>query len=324
MKKALRSVLVAACATVLAACGSSGSSGASGLSTGAAAGGAGGAGGGATVASKLVLGGSPEFKTRTDGIPGLARVYGVAFGSYKTLDAGGPLTINALKNGQIDAGDIFTTDPSIPANGFVVLQDPKNLYAAQNVLPLINKAKATAGVSATLKAVSDKLDSSTLAQLDVHVITDKQDPDAVAKGWLAAAGLAKTGTAAQGVPLKIGSANFQESVLLAYIYAEALRAQGADVSTRLNIGSRETYIPGLKDGSIDLIPEYSGDLLEYFSPKATAVSSADVYAALQQAAPAPLVVLAQSSAQDKDAIVVTRATADTYHLTSIADLAKNG
>jgi osmoprotectant transport system substrate-binding protein len=321
MKKALTSALVAACAMALAACGSSGSSGAGGLS---ASGGASASGGGATIASKLVLGGSPEFKTRTDGIPGLQRVYGVTFGSYKTLDAGGPLTINALKNGQIDAGDIFTTDPSIPANGFVVLQDPKNLYAAQNVLPLINKAKATPGVTSTLNAVSGKLDTSTLATLDVHVITDKQDPDAVAKGWLAQAGLAKPGTAARGVSIKIGSANFQESVLLAEIYAEALRAQGANVTTRLNIGSRETYIPGLKDGSIDLIPEYSGVLLQYFDPKAAAVSSPDVYAALQKAVPAPLVVLAQSSAQDKDAIVVTKATADKYHLVSIADLAKNG
>jgi osmoprotectant transport system substrate-binding protein len=321
MKKALTSALVAACAMALAACGSSGSSGASGLS---ASGGSSASGGGAAVASKLVLGGSPEFKTRTDGIPGLERVYGVAFGSYKTLDAGGPLTINALKNGQIDAGDIFTTDPSIPANGFVVLQDPKNLYAAQNVLPLINKAKATPGVTSTLKAVSDKLDTSTLAQLDVHVITDKQDPAAVAKGWLAAEGLDKTGTAAQGVSIKIGSANFQESVLLADIYAEALRAQGANITTRLNIGSRETYVPGLKDGSIDLIPEYSGALLVYFNPKSTAVSSADVYRELQQAVPAPLTVLGQSSAQDKDAIVVTKATADKYHLVTIADLAKNG
>ncbi|SEL99246.1 glycine betaine ABC transporter substrate-binding protein [Streptacidiphilus jiangxiensis] len=321
MKKALTSALVAACAVALAACGSSGSSGANGLST---SGGASPSGGGSTIAAKLVLGGSPEFKTRPDGIPGLERVYGVTFGSYKTLDAGGPLTVNALKNGQIDAGDIFTTDPSIQADGFVVLQDPKNLYAAQNVLPLINKAKATPGVTSTLKAVSDTLDTSTLTTLNVHVITDKQDPAAVAQGWLTQVGLAKHGTAAQGVSVKIGSANFQENVLLAEIYAEALRDQGATVTTRLNIGSRETYIPGLKDGSIDLIPEYSGVLLQYFDPKATAVSSADVYAALQKVVPAPLTVLDQSSAQDKDAIVVTKATADKYHLTSIADLAKNG
>ena len=98
----------------------------------------------AAVGSKLTLGGPPEFKTRPDGVPGLKANYGVTFrASYKTLDAGGPLTVNALKNGQIDAGDIFTTDPSITKNGFVVLADPKFNFAAQNVLPLINKSKAS-------------------------------------------------------------------------------------------------------------------------------------------------------------------------------------
>ncbi|WP_051969213.1 glycine betaine ABC transporter substrate-binding protein [Kitasatospora azatica] len=320
MKKAITLALAAASAVALTACGSSGSSGTNGLSAGSSAS----SGGGNTIAGKLIFGGPPELKTRADGLPGLQQTYGVTFSSYKSLDAGGPLTINALTSGQIDAGDIFTTDPSIQANGFVVLQDPKNLYTAQNVLPLINKAKATPGVTATLKAVSDKLDTPTLTSLDAKVITDKKDPAQVAKDWLGQQGLDKTGTAAAGVSLKVGSANFQENVLLADIYAAALQAQGADVTTRLNIGSREAYIPGLKDGSIDLLPEYSGVLLQYFDPKATAVSSADVFAALQKATPAPLTVLDQSAAQDADAIVVTKATAAKYHLTSIADLAKNG
>jgi len=61
----------------------------------------------------------------------------------------------------------------------------------------------------------------------------------------------------------VGSANFQESVVLAHIYEEVLKAKGVKVSTKLNIGSREAYISALKDGSIDLIPEYSGTLLQF-------------------------------------------------------------
>jgi glycine betaine/choline ABC-type transport system substrate-binding protein len=110
-------------------------------------------------------------------------------------------------------------------------------------------------------------------------------------------------------------------VILANIYAQALQAQGATVSTQLNIGSREAYMPGLQDGSIDLIPEYSGVLLQYFDKQATAVSSDDVFAALPAALPQGLVVLDQSEAEDKDAIVVTKETADKYNLKSIADLA---
>jgi osmoprotectant transport system substrate-binding protein len=301
--------------TALTACGASGSSSSSGSSD------SGSSSGGDTIAANLVLGGPPEFQTRTDGIPGLDKVYGVTFGSFKKLDAGGPLTINALKNGQIDAADIFTTDPSIAANDFVVLEDPKNLYAAQNVLPLINEAKATDGVKATLNAVSAKLTTDDLIDLNEKVINEQQDPAAVAKAWLADTGLDAAGTQAAGQTLKVGSANFQENVILANIYAQALQAQGATVSTQLNIGSRETYMPGLQDGSIDLIPEYSGVLLQYFDKKATAVSSDDVFAALPAALPQGLVVLDQSKAEDKDAIVVTKETADKYHLKSIADLA---
>ncbi|OLE26190.1 MAG: glycine/betaine ABC transporter substrate-binding protein [Catenulispora sp. 13_1_20CM_3_70_7] len=143
----------------------------------------------AAVAGKLTLGGPPEFKTRPDGVPGLKADYGVTFGSYKTLDAGGPLTVNALKNGQIDAGDIFTTDPSITQNGFVVLADPKFEFAAQNVLPLINKSKASDTVKTTLNAVSAKLDTKTLIDLLTKVVSDKQDPDATAKAWLTSVGL---------------------------------------------------------------------------------------------------------------------------------------
>jgi osmoprotectant transport system substrate-binding protein len=141
------------------------------------------------VAGKLTFGGPPEFKTRPDGIPGLTKHYGVVFGSYKTLDAGGPLTVNALKNGQIDAGDIFTTDPSIEANNFVVLDDPENNFAAQNVLPLINKAKASDTVTQALNGVSAKLTTQTLIDLLTKVTVDKQDPNAVAKEWLTSQGL---------------------------------------------------------------------------------------------------------------------------------------
>jgi glycine betaine/choline ABC-type transport system substrate-binding protein len=277
---------------------------------------------GPTIASQLILGAPPEFQTRVDGIAGLAKNYGVTFKSFKPLDEAGPVTIAALKNGQVDAADIFSTDPSIAADNFVVLADPKSNFAAQNVLPLLNKAKATAGVTSTLNAISAKLTTSGLTTLLVQVITNKQDPDAVAKSWLTSQGLDTKGTAAKGSTLVVGSANFPENVLLAEIYAEALKDQGATISTKLNIGSREKYLPGLEDGSIDLLPEYNGALLQFVDKTATAVSPTDVLAALQTALPSSLIVLDQSAAQDSDAIVVTQATAAKYHLTSIADLAK--
>ncbi|GAB4008432.1 glycine betaine ABC transporter substrate-binding protein [Nocardioides ultimimeridianus] len=277
---------------------------------------------GGTVASNLIFGGPAEFKTRATGLPGLKDKYGVEFGKFTVTDTGGPVTVNALLHGQIDAADLFTTDPSIAANHFVILQDPKSVFAAQNIVPIINAKLATPGVTSTLEAISSKLTTAGLTELVGKVQNDKEDPADVASAWLSENGLAGKGTAAAGTSLTVGSANFPENVVLAEIYAEALTDQGAQISTKLNIGSREKYFPALESGSLDLFAEYTGTALTYLDPKATASAPADVYAALQKALPASLKALKYSEAQDSDAVVVTQATADKYHLTSIADLAK--
>ena len=81
----------------------------------------------------------------------------------------------------------------------------------------------------------------------------------------------------------VGSANFTESEIIANIYADALKANGFDASTRLSIGSREAYIPAVRDGSIDLIPDYTGNLLLYLDPDATATAPDEVNTALTAA-----------------------------------------
>jgi osmoprotectant transport system substrate-binding protein len=140
-------------------------------------------------AKDLTLGGPPEWKTRPTGVPGLKKVYNLTFKKFLPLDAGGPLSVQALKNGQVDAANLFTTDPSIAANGFVILDDPKSLFAAQNVVPLITKTKVTPTISATLNAISAKLDTATLGELVKEVVVDKKDAAAVAKEFLSKNGL---------------------------------------------------------------------------------------------------------------------------------------
>ncbi|MGN6723550.1 MAG: ABC transporter substrate-binding protein [Marmoricola sp.] len=125
-----------------------------------------------------------------------------------------------------------------------------------------------------------------------------------------------------GSTVVVGSASFGESEVLAEIYAGALNARGIKATTHLNIGQREAYIGALKDGSISLFPEYSGNLLTFFQPKATASSPADVLAALKTALPSTLEVLTPSAAEDKDSLNVTAATASKYGLKTIADLKK--
>ncbi|GAA3723346.1 ABC transporter substrate-binding protein [Streptomyces tremellae] len=141
------------------------------------------------AAPDLVIGGSPEFQTRHQGLSGLKEEYGQTYKSFKALDAGGPLTIAALKADNIQAGDVFTTDPSIPKDKFVVLQDPKNLFGFENVVPLVYKSKLSQKGVDALNAVSAKLDTQSLLEMDTKVQSQNADPLAVAKEWLGKAGL---------------------------------------------------------------------------------------------------------------------------------------
>jgi osmoprotectant transport system substrate-binding protein len=136
------------------------------------------------VASRLVVGGSPEFATRAIGLPGLARRYGLHFKSFIPLDESGPLTFKALQEGTIQVALVFTTAPLIGQDRLVVLSDPGHYYAAQNVVPLINRSVATALVRNVLDAVSARLDTTTLARLDAEVQDQHQDPGAVAEEFL--------------------------------------------------------------------------------------------------------------------------------------------
>lgn len=154
-----------------------------------------------------------------------------------------------------------------------------------------------------------------LAALVLSACGGSQDP--LAEGPKEDSGSSADG----GEGVAIGSANFPGNVLLAEIYAAALEDAGVEVTKTLNIGNRETYIAGLEDGSIDLIPEYTGALTTYFNPDAEASESDAVYAELQDALPDGLTVLEPSAAEDKDAIVVTRETADEFSLAAIGDLA---
>jgi osmoprotectant transport system substrate-binding protein len=141
----------------------------------------------ASVASQLTLGAPAQFKTRPDGVPALKSVYGVTFGRFTPLQAGGAITVTALKNGTIDAADIFSTDSSIAANNFVSLTDPKSMFAAQNIVPIVNKSKLTQPMVDACNAVSAKLDTKTLASLVAQASSG--NPDTVAKNWLASVGL---------------------------------------------------------------------------------------------------------------------------------------
>ena len=141
------------------------------------------------VAKNFVIGGPSEFKTRKDGIVGLKDVYGLTFKSFSPLDESGPITISALKSGKVQAADVFTTTPQIVTDKFVSLADPKNMFAAQNVTPLVYKKAASAKVVSTLNAVSAKLTTEALLQMNKALTIDHASYTQVASGFISQEGL---------------------------------------------------------------------------------------------------------------------------------------
>jgi len=140
-------------------------------------------------AGSMVFGGPPELRTRADGLPGLKKDYGLTFKGFDPLDESGPLTLSALTSGKVQAADVFTTTPQIIADHLVPLSDPKSLFAAQNVIPLVYKPAMNATITNTLNAISAKLTTQALLQMDVAVIVQHADYSTVAAGFLKAEGL---------------------------------------------------------------------------------------------------------------------------------------
>ena len=122
--------------------------------------------------------------------------------------------------------------------------------------------------------------------------------------------------------ITIGSQAYYSNEIIAEIYAQALENAGFTVERDFNIGQRDAYLPSLENGDVDLFPEYTGNLLQYYSPDTKATTSDDVYAELKDALPENLTVLDQSAATDQDSYNVTKEFADANNLKSLEDLAK--
>ena len=138
-------------------------------------------------------------------------------------------------------------------------------------------------------------------------------------------GNTSTGSSENGsTTLVVGSQDYYSNEIIAEAYAQALEGAGFTVDRQMRIGQREVYMPELEAGSIDVFPEYTGNLLQYLDQNATARSSDEVYDALATALPMGLRALDQSPATDQDSYVVTSTFAAEHSVTSIGDLAGAG
>lgn len=134
--------------------------------------------------SPITLGGPPECPQRPFCQLGLEGTYGVQIGEFKSLDAGGPLTVTALNDGTVQVGLVFSSSAAIQANDFVVLTDDKNLQTAENVLPAVYTPALTDTIEEALNSLSEVLTTEDLQRLNQQVDVDRMDPADVAAQYL--------------------------------------------------------------------------------------------------------------------------------------------
>jgi osmoprotectant transport system substrate-binding protein len=217
----------------------------------------------------------------------------------------------------------------VPGDSIVVLADDMKLQNSDNLVPAVNAdTSSDAAVMAAVNAVSTVLDTPTLIQLNKAVDIDRQTSSEVAAQFVTDQGL--TAPSQGSGSIVVGSANFSENITVAEIYAAVLRDAGYDVTVR-TIGNRETYMPALVSGEVDLVPEYAATAAEFINRSlngadAPAVASGDIAvtkAGLDGFAEFGVVFGEPAAAQDQNAFAVTTAFSEQYGVTSLSELAAN-
>jgi glycine betaine/choline ABC-type transport system substrate-binding protein len=290
--------------------------------SGGGGGGGGGDGGGDTVASQLTFGGPPECPERPFCLPGLQETYGIEFAEFIPLDVGGPLTVEALQNGDIDVALLFSTSSVIGDEGWVVLEDDQGLQAAENITPVVRTEVLDDVITERLNAISAALTTENVTELNGRVEIDGEDPADVAAGFLESEGL--LGGASGSGEVTVGAVAFAENQIVAEMYAQSLEDAGYSVDRQLTLDSREVLQPAIENGEIDIAPEYLSSLLLFLDPDAESTGDPENNRSLLE----PLVeehgqtLLDSSEANDTNALVVTQETADQFGLATTSDLAQ--
>jgi len=138
----------------------------------------------ADVPIPLTLGGNSEGEDRPNGPQGLEKYYGVSVGFTPIEDGGGPLTVKALKDNQVQLAIIYTASPEILDPDLVELEDPAGLFLASHVVPIASD-KLDAEAIAIINAISAALTPEGLIELNTQSIQEESPASTIAAGWLA-------------------------------------------------------------------------------------------------------------------------------------------
>ena len=139
-------------------------------------------------AGALTLGGNSELQTRPYGPTGLSQTYGVTVGFTPIEDSGGPLTVKALKDGDIQLANIYSSDPALADGTLKVLDDPKGLFLASHVVPLVS-SRVNDDAAAVINRVSAAMDAEDLVEMNRASTADQKSASQIAHEWLLSEGL---------------------------------------------------------------------------------------------------------------------------------------
>ena len=139
-------------------------------------------------AKNFTLGGPPECPANAGCELGLKKVYGLNFKGFKGLDSAGPLSVAALKNGEVQVVELFSSNGAVVSNNFVALTDNKHLEGADYIVPAIRKSVDTTGVAKVLDAIDAKLTTEAISKLNLDVTAKQEQPAAVAQAWVTSVG----------------------------------------------------------------------------------------------------------------------------------------
>ncbi len=142
------------------------------------------------VPGTVEIGAPPEFRTRFEGLVGLTERYGLDNLEAKPMPIGKQYA--ALRDGDVDAAAVFTTDGRLARRGYVLLKDTRGLFAFQHVAPVISRASLREHgdrLTATINAVSGRLTTSVMRRMNAAVDQHGRSPRSVADEFLRREGL---------------------------------------------------------------------------------------------------------------------------------------
>jgi osmoprotectant transport system permease protein len=226
---------------------------------------------------KLLAGFSPEFVGRADGLPSLAKTYGLT--RLPSVVLAPALVYEAARHADVDVIDGYSTDGRIRAYGLRVLHDDRHTFPPYYAVPVVRPAllRAHPELAAVLAQLDGRISDSAMTNLNYLADYLHHAPKAIAESFLKRHGLWRAPRpAVPGAPVvRLGSKIFAEQYILAEMYAALIRGNtDLAVQTQTGLGGTTICFEALRTGAIDLYPEYTGTgLLVLLQPRPAVVDS---------------------------------------------------